>query len=217
MSDPIRILIADDHPAARAGVRAALDGHGFIVCAEAADARSAVEAAVRERPEICLLDIHMPGSGITAAAEVSSALPGTAIVMLTISREDDDLFDALRAGACGYLLKDTNPERLPYALKGVLEGESALPRVLVTRLIDEFRQRDRRRRVPLLKQRGVELTRREWDVLELLRQGLSTAEVAERLSVSRVTVRTHIASILRKLQVPDRRAALRLLESVAED
>jgi DNA-binding NarL/FixJ family response regulator len=212
VSEPARVLIADDHPATRAGVRAAVDGKGFIVCAEAADGPSAVKAALRERPDICLLDIHMPGSGIKAAAEISAALPATAIVMLTISREDDDLFDALRAGACGYLLKDTNPERLPHALNGVLAGESALPRVLVTRLVEEFRARGRRRRLPALTERGIQLTAREWEVLDLLRQGRSTAEVAKALSVSGVTVRTHVASILRKLRVPNRQAAIRLLD-----
>src|ERR671931_1897007 len=109
MSDPIRILVADDHPATRAGVRAALNGEGFTVCAEVADGPAAVEAAVRERPDICLLDIHMPGNGIAAAAEISAQVPESAIIMLTVSQADEDLFAALRAGASGYLLKDTNP------------------------------------------------------------------------------------------------------------
>ena len=84
MDEPIRLLIADDHPPTRAGVRAALEGHGFEVCAEARNAKGAVEAALRERPEVCLLDIHMPGNGIAAAARISEALPDTAIVMLTV-------------------------------------------------------------------------------------------------------------------------------------
>jgi DNA-binding NarL/FixJ family response regulator len=132
--------------------------------------------------------------------------------MLTVSRDDADLFDALRAGALGYLLKDTDPDRLPYALKGVLEGEAALPRALVARVIDEFRERGRRRRLPLAKQRGVELTGREWEVLELMREDLTTAEIAERLFISQVTVRSHIAAVLKKLRVPDRKAALKLLD-----
>ena len=212
MSDPIRILVADDHPATRAGVRAALDGAGFKVCAEAADGPSAVEAALRERPEICLLDIHMPGSGITAAAEITSALPETAIVMLTISRDDEDLFDALKAGAIGYLLKDTDPRRLPHALRGVLDGEAALPRPLVARVIAEFRHQSARRRVPFLGRQAIELTRREWQVLDLLKDGLTTREIAARLVISEVTVRTHVASIMRKLRVPTREAAVKALE-----
>lgn len=208
----IRVIVADDHPATRAGVRAALEKSGFTVCAEVADGPAAVEAAVRERPDICLLDIHMPGSGIAAAAEISAQVPETAIIMLTVSQADDDLFAALRAGASGYLLKDTNPMRLPLALEGVLRGESALPRVLVGRLIEEFRGRDRRRRIPLVTQHKAKLTSREWEVLELLREGSSTADIAERLYVTRATVRSHVAAILRKLDVSDRVSALKLFE-----
>jgi DNA-binding NarL/FixJ family response regulator len=154
----------------------------------------------------------MPGGGIAAAAEISTKVPQTAVVMLTISRNDEDLFDALRAGAVGYLLKDTNPERLPHALRGVLEGEAALPRTLVARLVDEFRERGRRRRIPLLRARGVELTSREWEVLELMREGLTTKQIAGRLSISPITVRRHVGVILRKLDVTDRADALRLLD-----
>jgi DNA-binding NarL/FixJ family response regulator len=204
----IRILIADDHPPTRAGVRAALEQRGFEVCAEAADASGAVEAAVREAPDVCLLDIHMPGSGIRAAGQITSQLPETSVVMLTISRTDDDLFDALRAGASGYLLKDMDPGRIANALQGVLAGEAALPRSLTARVIDEFRQRGRRRRLPLTGARGVDLTSREWEVLELMRQGHSTAEIAGRLFVSRVTVRRHVSSILRKLRVESREDAI---------
>jgi DNA-binding NarL/FixJ family response regulator len=209
---PIRVLIADDHPPTRAGVRLALERDTFTVCAEAADGPTAVEAARRERPDVCLLDINMPGDGIKAAEQISHELPETAVVMLTVSRSDADLFDALRAGASGYLLKDIDPARLPLALRGVLEGEAALPRRLVALLIEEFRERQRRRRIPLVGRRSVELTDREWEVLELMRQGLSTEEIAARLFISAGTVRTHVSSILRKLQVPTRAAAVELLD-----
>ena len=207
-----RVLLADDHPASRAGVRAVLEAHGFEVVGEVGDAAAAIDAAQRERPELCLLDIHMPGSGIHAAAEISRALPETAIVMLTVSRSDDDLFDALRAGASGYLLKDMDPARIPHALRGVLEGEAALPRSLTARLVDEFRHRGRRRIVPLKGERGVELTSREWQVLELMKEGLTTAEIAGRLFVTRVTVRRHVGSILRKLRVGSRQEAIDRLD-----
>jgi DNA-binding NarL/FixJ family response regulator len=206
------VLLADDHPPTRSGVRAALEGHGFVVTAEVADAASAIEAAQRERPDVCLLDIRMPGSGIAAAAAISVALPDTAIVILTVSHDDADLFDALRAGAAGYLLKDTDPRRLPELLTSVLRGEGALSPGLIAKLIEEFRERGRRRRLPLQGSRGVELTSREFEVLDLLRQELSTAEIASRLYIAEVTVRTHISAILRKLRVPDRRAALKLLD-----
>jgi DNA-binding NarL/FixJ family response regulator len=194
----------------------ALAGEGFTVVAEAADGPAAVEAALSERPAIALLDVNMPGSGIKAAEKISEALPETVVVMLTVSRDDDDLFAALRAGASGYLLKDTDPGRLPFALRGVLEGEAALPRGLVARLIEEFRTRGKRRRLPLMRQRGVELTEREWEVLEMLHEGLSTAQIAERMSISPVTVRRHVSEILKKLRVTSRAEAIKLFEG-AED
>jgi DNA-binding NarL/FixJ family response regulator len=206
------VILADDHAATRAGVKAALERSGFRVVAEVSDAPGAVQAAAEHKPDVCLLDIQMPGNGISAAAEITDRDPEVAVVMLTVSRDDADLFDALRAGALGYLLKDTDPDRLPLALRGVLEGEAALPRALVARVVDEFRERGRRRRLPLAKQRGVELTSREWEVLDLLHQKLSTAEIAERLFVSQVTVRSHIAAILKKLRVGSREEALKLLE-----
>jgi DNA-binding NarL/FixJ family response regulator len=206
-----RVLIADDHPPTRAGVRAALQGH-FEICAETATAGEAVEAALRTSPDICLLDVHMPGGGIAAAAEITAALPSAAVVMLTISQHDDDLFDALKAGATGYLLKGTDPARLPHALQGVLEGQAALPRPLVARVIAEFRDQSARRHLSRVGQRDVALSNREWQVLDLLRDGLTTKEIAARLFISGVTVRTHISSILRKLGVDSREAATKLLE-----
>ena len=211
MTDPTRVLIADDHPPTRAGVRSALESADFEVIAEVDDARAAVQEALEHRPEVCLLDIHMPGHGIAAAAEIKSKLPDTAVVMLTVSTNDEDLFNALRVGAAGYLLKDTDPDRLPHALRGVLLGEAAMPRTLVARLIEEFQGRERRR-LSLPRKAAAKLTSREWEVLELMRQGLGTAEMAERLFVSKVTIRSHVASLLRKLRVPDREAAVRLLE-----
>lgn len=205
----VRVLIADDHPPTRAGVRSALEsGTTFSVVAEAATAPAAVAAALEHRPDVALLDIHMPGHGIAAAREISAALPDAAVVMLTVSRDDSDLFAALRAGARGYLLKDIDPARLPMALEGVLAGEAALPRGLVARLIEEFRTRDdtaRRREGPLAK-----LTDREWEVLRLMQQGMSTAEMATAMFVSAVTVRTHVSAILRKLHVTTREDAVRL-------
>jgi DNA-binding NarL/FixJ family response regulator len=211
----VRVVLADDHPPTRAGVRSALEEAGFIVVAEASDAPSAVAAAERTRPDVCLLDIHMPGGGIRAATEISTKSPETAVVMLTVSRNDADLFDALRAGASGYLLKDMDPARLPYALLGVLSGEAALPRGLVARLVDEFRARGKRRSLPLIGRRGAGLTSREWEVLELMREKLSTHEIAVRLGVADVTVRRHVGAILHKLRVQTRTEALELLDEEA--
>jgi DNA-binding NarL/FixJ family response regulator len=200
----------------RAGVRSALEGHGFTICAEAADAPSAVEAALFHRPDVCLLDIRMPGGGIRAADEITAQLPKTAVVMLTVSRNDADLFDALRAGASGYLLKDTDPTRLPHALHGVLAGEAAIPRSLVMQMIEEFRGRARRRRLPLVG-RDVPLTSREWDVLEMLRDNAPTAEIAKRLGIAEVTVRRHVGGILKKLRVRTRKEAVGLLDQRSQE
>lgn len=207
---PLRVTLADDHPPTRAGVRRALESAGWIVCAEAGDTEGAIAAALEHRPDVALLDIHMPGGGgVVAAEQIGTALPETSIVMLTVSRNDGDLFAALRAGAAGYLLKDIDPDRLTHALEGVLRGEAALPRNLVARLMEEFRGRGRRLTLP--NRRAVTLTSREWEVLELMGQGMKTSEIAERIQVSAVTVRTHVSAILRKLQVPDRAAAVKLL------
>jgi DNA-binding NarL/FixJ family response regulator len=217
MTDVNRVLIADDHAPTRAHVRELLDTEDdFAVCAEASDAPGAVVAAVREVPDLCLLDIRMPGSGIAAAWEITSRLPHTRVVMLTVSRDDGDLFAALRAGASGYLLKDVDPGRLAEELRAVLAGDAAIPRGLVTRLVSEFRDRSPRRRRIIVGPDSPALTSREWEILDLLRQGSSTAEIAERLTISRATVRSHVAGILRKLRVPDRDSALRLLEGGAD-
>ena len=207
---PLRVVMADDHAPSRAYIREALEAGGFEVCGEAAGAEAAVATALDRRPDIVLLDIHMPGSGIQAAAEISQKLPDCSVVMLTHSQDDEDLFDSLRAGASGYLLKDTDPKRLPHALRGVLSGESAIPRTLVARIVDEFKARPPRRfarQVP----EAAKLTSREWEVMELLSQGLTTEEVARRLFVSPNTVRVHVSTVLRKLRVKDRRSAFDLL------
>lgn len=204
-----RLLLADDHALIRSHLRDALTAAGFEICAEVADAPAAVDAALRERPDVCLLDIRMPGNGIAAAAEIRSRLPETQVVMLTVSRDDDDLFEALRVGASGYLLKDIAVDRLAEALRGVLDGQAALPASLVTRVIEEFRERGPRRRFPLFRQEGIELTSREWEVLELLRKSLPTAQIAGRLSISPTTVRSHVAAVLRKLELSSREDVVR--------
>lgn len=208
----VRVLVADDHAPTRAGVRLALERDGFVVCAEVPDADAAVRAAAEHEPDICLLDVNMPGGGIAAARALAARRPAPAIVMLTVSRDDDDLFDALRAGARGYLLKDVPSASLPGALREVLEGEAILSGPLVSRVVAEFRGRGRRLYRPLRNGRGDDLTRREWEVLELLHEGKSTAEVAETLVLAPVTVRTHVAAIVRKLHVADRESALALLD-----
>ncbi|HWW53344.1 MAG TPA: response regulator transcription factor [Acidimicrobiales bacterium] len=208
---PERVVIADDHAPTRTLVRNALERGGFTVVAEAPDASSAISAVQATTPEVALLDIRMPGNGIAAAAEIAAQQPATSIVMLTVSQDDDDLFGALRAGASGYLLKGMDPAELPGALRAVLAGEAAMSGTLVARLVSEFRARDRRRFLGRPGHPGERLTEREWEVVELLEQGFTTADMAERLFIAKVTVRTHISAILHKLRVPNRDAAVELL------
>ena len=129
-ADPVRIVLADDHARVRAQVRQALEAGGMEVCGEAATAEEALALTLEQVPDVALLDIHMPGSGIHAAHEISRHVPDTAIVMLTQSAEDDDLFDSLRAGACGYLLKGSEPAELATALHAVLIRGECLTRDL---------------------------------------------------------------------------------------
>jgi DNA-binding NarL/FixJ family response regulator len=206
----VRVLLADDHPLTRLGIRLAL-GDGFEVCAEVDDADSAVAAALREKPDICLLDVAMPGNGIQAAARIAAELPEVAIVMLSADRDDDTLFAAVRAGAVGYLLKESDLTRLPEVLLGVLGGEAALPRDVTARLLGELRRpgvRHLRHGVYA----GGNLTSRETDVLELVLEGHSTMEVGQRLFLAPPTVRSHVAAVMRKFGVRDRDALRALFD-----
>jgi DNA-binding NarL/FixJ family response regulator len=209
---PWRVLIADDHAPTRADVRRVLDhDERFEVCAEAADAAAAVQAALREKPDICLLDLGMPGNGLAAVWEIAARMPETKIVILTVSDQEANLFAALRAGASGYLPKTMNLARLPDTLDGVCNGEAAMPRKLMTHVLQRYRRREPRWRQTIgAGQAQRRLTSREWEVLDLLAQGQSTSEIAERLVISPTAVRVHIASVVHKLKVPDRAAAVEL-------
>jgi DNA-binding NarL/FixJ family response regulator len=213
----IRIVVADAHAAARTGLRMALRGGEFDVVAEVADADAAIAATVREHPEICLLDADMPGDAIDATAQITAQAPQTAVVILATERGDEAMLEAIRAGAAGYLHKDMDPERLRYALRGVLDGEGALSRRLTARLMQEFRARERGRRLMAPSGGEVELSAREWGVLELLAGGASTREAATALGISEVTVRRHVSSVTAKLGVADRDAAVAALRAARTD
>jgi DNA-binding NarL/FixJ family response regulator len=157
------------------------------------------------------LETELPGGGIGAAERILASVPHTVVLMLSARTEDEQLFAALRAGARGCLTKDMDPARLPATLRAVLDGEVALPRAMVGRVLDEFRTRERGRYSGELARLGVRLTPRERQVLDALDAGLDTAGAAEALGISAVTVRRHTSEILRKLGVRDRDAALRIL------
>jgi DNA-binding NarL/FixJ family response regulator len=218
VSDCVRVLIADDHAPTRAALREEIEETGrYVVCAEAADAAGAIAAAVRTRPSLCLLDVRMPGRGTAAAWEITARLPNTRVVMLTVSRDDDDLFAALRAGASAYLLKDVPGGDLASLLDRVLDGEAPIPAALVARMVAQFRgARPGRRRTLTAMDETAALTSREWDVLSLLQDGQTTRQIAEHLSLSTSAVRSHVSAILRKLRVSNRDAAMQLLEAQRE-
>jgi two-component system nitrate/nitrite response regulator NarL len=204
-----RVLIADDSVVTRYGIRVALEREGFEICAEAADARAAVELALSERPDICILDILMPeGGGIRAVREIASQLPEAKLVMLTGSEAGEDVRDALRMGATGYVLKDENLRGLTKAIREVARGGRPMSKRAVGELLEDERLRFRRAKVAA--GRGALLSEREWDVLELLASGRSEQEVALRLGVDADTISTDATLAEGKLGVESREAALEL-------
>jgi DNA-binding NarL/FixJ family response regulator len=178
------------------------------------DARTPAEAAVVAStafPSVCFVTVD-PADQMHVVSELASAVPYAQIVVLTRHVRVDELISAVRAGAVGYLSEDVDPVRLPYVVRGVMRGEAAIPRTLVARLVDELRERGKRRVVLLESRRSVELTSREWEVLEQLRRRQSTKQIASTLSISEVTVRRHIGAVLNKLGVRDRKAAVALVD-----
>lgn len=203
------VLIVDGNASYRTGIRTTLERAGFIVAGEAPDAARAVAAAVALKPDICLVDIDTPGSGLNIVAAITRRAPGTTIVVLTDSTDSGDLLACLERGASGYLLKSIAAEELARTLWATTLGEPALSRTLVTNLINQVRKRPPRRIT--LPDGAVTLTSREWDVAELLRDGLNTMQISQQLGVSPVTVRRHIASLVKKLGAADRTVAIRML------
>jgi DNA-binding NarL/FixJ family response regulator len=168
-----------------------------------------VQQALETKPDICLIDVRMPGSGVAAAWEIAARLPTTKIVMLTVSDEDANLFGALRAGAVGYLIKDFDLASLPRALRDVADGKAAIPRALVTRMVKQFHGNDPRfRTTTVAAELGPRLTSREWDVLVGLADGLSTREIARQLQLKPSGIRAHISALVQKLGVADRDEAI---------
>jgi DNA-binding NarL/FixJ family response regulator len=207
----LSVLVADDDAASSAGTRETLRVDGFIVVGTAVDAAAAISAAVRLRPNLCLIDLELPGDGMSAIGRIAKASPETLIVVLTESDRPDDVVTAFTRGASGYLLKGRNGDRLGSTLRAAYHGEPALSRSLVPYLVDEIRRGSVRRLT--LPGGPVTLTPREWEVGELLREGSSTAEIAESLGVSPITVRRHIGLLLHKLGAESREEAVATLRA----
>jgi DNA-binding NarL/FixJ family response regulator len=203
------VLIAADRLPTRVGLRLALEPE--LECSEAVDPDSAVAAALRERPDVCLLVFETRGDALQAANRIASEVPSAGVILLTGEIDEEEFLEAVRAGASGYLPQSVDPGRLPYVVRGVLRGEPAIPRRFVSRLIDELRSRDRRRSFVVSGRGKIDLTAREWEVVELLLRGATTAEIARELELSPVTVRRHFGSVERKLGVSTRAEVVEVL------
>jgi len=205
MEDSVRVIIADDHPLFREGMRGRLDRVADIaVVGEAASGDEAVELAHKLEPDIILMDIKMPGlNGIEATREIQRANPQIGILVLTMFEDDDSVFAAMRAGAKGYLLKDSGGEGVVHAIRAVASGEAVFGPGVAERMIGFFSAPR-----AALRRTFPELTEREEEILSLVAQGKSNQLIARQLFVSLKTVRNHVSNILLKLQVADRAQAV---------
>jgi DNA-binding NarL/FixJ family response regulator len=202
----IRVVLADDQVLVRAGFRLLLDiEDGFEVCGEAANGTEAIRLAHEQHPDIVVMDVRMPGlDGLAATRQITAdpALAGVKVLVLTTFDVDEYVFEALRSGASGFLLKDTEPVELLRALRVVADGEALLAPTVTRRLISEFIARPEQRRLDTSVLR--QLTDREREVLALVAAGMSNDEIAEHLVISPATSRTHVSRILTKLGARDR-------------
>ncbi|MBI5032872.1 MAG: response regulator transcription factor [Chloroflexi bacterium] len=196
----IRVLIADDHSILREGMRLILSADpAFDVVGEATNGEDAVARAQALLPDVVLMDVHMPGmNGIEATRRIHATLPQVRVMILTVSDKDEDLFGAIRAGAKGYLLKNSEASQVLDAIRRLANGEAVLPPALAARVLDEFAAPP---------QAQETLTEREIEIIRLVAQGLGNKEIATKLSLSENTVKTHVRHILDKLQLRSRSEA----------
>ena len=204
-AEPLRVLLADDHPLFRQGLRTAIAaGDGLQVVGEAETGAEAVAQALELQPDVVVMDLQMPErNGIEATREIVAQSPHISVVVLTMFEDDDSVFAALRAGARGYLLKGAGHEEIVRAIRAVSSGEAIFGPAIATRMMAYFAGRP-----DGPAQAFPELTSREREVLELIAQGHSNAQIAERLVVSQKTVRNHVSNVFTKLCVLDRAQAI---------
>jgi DNA-binding NarL/FixJ family response regulator len=209
----IGVVVADGDAATRTGVRIALRAGGISDCGEVGTARELVASVALSQPDVCLVDVRLSGDGIAAATEIAAFGQAPHVIMLAADVDEQDFLAAMRIGAVGYIHKGIAPARLPAVVRGVLRGEAAIPRKFAPMLIENLHRPSRVRYRGLRDWGGVGLSSRELQVLDLLREGQSTREIATNLSISEVTVRRHVGSALKRLRVQSRAEALELLSS----
>ncbi|GAA2737937.1 response regulator transcription factor [Actinocorallia aurantiaca] len=204
MSDDIRVIIADDHPMFRQGLRALLEALGIEVVGEAENGPAAVRLAHDVQPDVVVMDLHMPGgNGIEATRTITRTSPHIGVLVLTMFRDDDSVFAAMRAGARGYLLKESGAEEIARAVRAVAAGEAIYGPEIARRVLTYFTEMPDPR-----KSAFPELTDREREVLELIAQGRNNGEIAGILFLSPKTIRNHVSNIFMKLHVADRAQAI---------
>jgi DNA-binding NarL/FixJ family response regulator len=200
----MRVLVVDDHSLFRDGIVSLLGATGFTVIGQAGDGKTAVEQALRLRPELVLLDIHMPDmTGLEALKQIKAKLPETRVVMLTVSEDEEFLMEAIKSGADGYLLKHLSGSEFIEMLEGLKRGEAAITRRSAAFLMKQISQPDQEKEKPV-----TPLTDRELEILGLLADGLSNKAISERLSLSENTIKYHLKNILNKLNVHNRTEAV---------
>lgn len=200
----IRLMLADDHRMLREGLRRSMTDQGFDIVGEARDGDEAIRLAEELQPEVILMDVTMPEvDGVEATRQIKISYPGIAIVMLTMHADQEVLAAAIRAGASGYLVKDCSTDEIATAIRTVVRGETVLSPQLAASMLEEVRKLEE----PSPDEERV-ITKREEEVLQLIANGCSTPEVAERLFISQKTVKNHLASIYQKLEARDRTQAV---------
>ena len=201
----IRVLLADDHRMLRGGLRRSLTEEGFDIVGEAENGEMAVAMAAELQPDVVLMDVSMPEmDGVEATRAIRLVETGPQVIMLTMHADKEVLAEAIRAGAIGYLVKDCSTEEVADAVRMSLAGDTVLSPQLAATMLDEVRRMD----VPETAEEDRVVTKREEEVLQLIADGCSTPEVAERLYISQKTVKNHLASIYQKLDARDRTQAV---------
>ncbi len=207
MGDQIRVLIADDHALFRRALRDVLaDEEDLELVGEAGDGEEALQMAIDLAPDVVLMDVRMPKlAGIDAARQIGAALPAARIVMLTVSDEEEDLFEAIKAGASGYLLKEVDPAEIAGAIRQISAGHSLLSPGVASKLVSEFAAMSKRADERIAR---PTLTARELEVLNFAADGLTNRQIGRRLGISENTVKNHIRNILEKLHLHSRMEAV---------